>query len=173
MNDDVRIRSAQEYFNEFGKEKLYKEHMLKDQVKKELVDAFHKEIFDLVADRAKKRFSDIPKEGDPEALRIASNVIKDATKKWKKVVRMFETYSETSGCIKYEDLSMVPEEGNGEIGFQDGQLVTREHIMADGAEEVDDDGNELVENEPVTSGYVDVQEDISDSDEETGKVTDA
>jgi hypothetical protein len=161
MTDGVRIRSAKEYFEEFGREKLYKQHMLKDQVRKELVDTFQKEIYSLVAMRAKKRFNDIPKEGDPEALRIAANVVKDETKKWKKVVQMFEQYSETSGCIKYSDISMVPEDGNGEIGFQDGKLVTRETVMKDGPEEVDDNGNEMAQDEPVTSGYVAVQEDIS------------
>ena len=172
MLENVRIRSAQEYFDEFGREKLYKQGMPKDSVRKELVDAFHKEIFSLVAMRAKKRFSDIPKEGDPEALRIASNVIKDATKKWKKVVQMFETYSETSGCITLSDISIIPEEGNGEIGFDNGQLVTRASVMKDGAEEVDDNG-EPIENESDTDVDVAVPKDISQEDEESGKVTDA
>lgn len=124
MMDGVRIRSAKDYFEEYGREKLYKQGMDKQQVKKELVDAFHKEIYDLVAMRAKKKFSDIPPEGDPEALRIAHNVVKDATKKWKKVVAMFELYRETSGVIALDDISIVPDENSGEIGFKDGELVT-------------------------------------------------
>lgn len=122
----VIVRRAEDYFEEYGREKLYKQHMEKELVKKELVNAFRKEIFDLVADRAKKKFDKIPKEGDPEALRIARNVIKDATKKWKKVVNMFEMYQETCGVLKYDDISFMPEEGNGEIGFENGELVARE-----------------------------------------------
>lgn len=163
----LRIRSVNEYFEEFGREALYKNHEDKKEVKKKLIDAFHKEIFGLVAMLAKKKFDDIPPEGDPEALRIAHNIVKDATKKWKKLVDKFETYRETSGCIKYNDISMVPEEKNGKIGFEDGQLVVRNELVAPG-EVVDDNGEPL---EVATSGYVAVQEDHVEPAEETGKPT--
>lgn len=140
MNEMVRIRSVNEFFDEFGREALYKKHASKSLVKSQLVDAFHKEIFGLVAMRAKKRFDDIPPEGDPEALRIARNVIKDETKKWKKLCDMFNSYQETSDCIQYADISMVPEKGNSEIGFVDGELVTRDVPIIPG-EVVDEHGN--------------------------------
>lgn len=131
--EGVRIRSAKEYFEEYGREKLYKKGLGKDVVRKELVEAFHDEIFSLVAMRAKKEFKDIPKEGDPEAVRIARNVVKDATKKWLKVVKMFETYQETHGTIKPEDISLIPE--GEEIGFENGELVTRAKVVEAPVEE--------------------------------------
>ena len=124
MIENIRIRSAQEYLEEFGREKIFEQKMDRLIAKKELIDAFHKEIFGLVAMRAKKRFSEIPKEGDPEALRIARNVVKDETKKWIKVCKLFDSYQETSGLIHPEDISIIPEKD--EIGFDNGELVTRE-----------------------------------------------
>lgn len=126
--DDVRIMSAEDYFEVYGREKIYKQKMDKEIVRRQLVSEFHKEIFSLVAMRAKKQFKDIPKEGDPEAIRIARNVVKDETKKWIKLWKMFETYAETSGVIKPEDLSFIPE--GDEIGFDNGELVTRENPVA-------------------------------------------
>jgi len=135
MNNDVRIRSAEQYFEEYGREKIYKQKQDRLMVKQQLINAFHNEIFSLVAMRAKKQFKDIPKEGDPEALRIARNVVKDETKKWLKLVRMFEMYSETSGVIKPEDISLIPEED--EIGFDNGELVTRD-VPAEPAQVTDE-----------------------------------
>ena len=123
MNEDVRIRSAEEYFEEYGRRRIYEQKQDRLSVKSQLITAFHNEIFGLVAMRAKKQFKDIPKEGDPEALRIARNVVRDATKKWLKVVRMFESYPETRGLLKPEDISVIPE--GDEIGFDGGELVAR------------------------------------------------
>lgn len=135
--NDVRILSANDYFEEYGRNKLYKQGVSKDIVRQELVNEFHNEIFSLVAMRAKKQFKDIPKEGDPEALRIARNVIRDETKKWLKLVRMFETYQETSGVIHPEDISMIPE--GDEIGFDKGELVLKEVPVQVEMEEITDE----------------------------------
>lgn len=154
MSDMVRVRSAKEYFEEYGREAIYKQKADKKLVRSQLIDAFHKEIFGLVAMRTKKRFDEIPPEGDPEALRIAHNVIKDTTRKWKKLVDMFEKYRETSGVIKYDDISMVPEDGEG-IGFNDEGLVVRKGPEeAEAAQDTD---------EIVTSGYIssDVESDLA------------
>lgn len=124
MSDMVRIRSAKDFFNEYGREAIYKQKADRQLVRSQLIDAFHKEIFGLVAMRAKKRFDEIPPEDDPEALRIAHNVVKDITRKWKKLVDMFEMYRETSGVIKYDDISMVPEESEG-LGFDESGLVLK------------------------------------------------
>lgn len=126
--DGVRVLSAEGYFEEYGRKKIYEQKMDRLVVKQQLINAFHNEIFSLVAMRAKKEFKDIPKEGDPEALRIARNVIKDATKKWLKLVGMFEFYKETSGLLKPEDISVIPE--GDEIGFDGGELVARESPAA-------------------------------------------
>ena len=164
MNEIIRMRRAEDFFEEFGREAIYKQGRPKAEVKKEMVEALHKEIFQLVADRAKKKFDDIPREGDPEALRIAANVIKDETKKWKKVVDLFERYRETSGVVSYNDITLIPEEGNGEIGFQDGEIVSRIKGDTDGDEVVIQAPQ--VTDGPVTSGYVAVSEDIPAENEE-------
>lgn len=177
MNEILRIRSAKEYFEEYGREALYKQKADKKLVKQQLIDAFHKEIFGLVAMRAKKRFDDIPVEGDPEALRIASNVIKDETKKWKKLCDMLNYYAETCDCIQYSDLTLIPEEGNGEIGFQNGELVSRLSQTEDASdgelvtrdildEEEEIDSDRLVTDEPDVDSDVAIQEDIPDTHEE-------
>lgn len=105
MEEMVRVRSADEYFEVYGKEGIGK-GMDRIMIRNQLIDAFHKEIFGLVAMRAKKQLSDIPAEGDPEAMRIARNVIRDTTKKWLKLVKMFEMYRETSGLLKPEDIQL-------------------------------------------------------------------
>lgn len=173
MNEILQIRSAQQYFEEYGREALYKQKADKKLVKQQLIDAFHKEIFGLVSMRAKKRFDDIPVEGDPEALRIAANVIKDETKKWKKLCDMLNYYAETSGCIEYSDLTLIPEEGNGEIGFQNGELVSRLSQTEDASddetvevEEEEIDSDHLVTDEPDVDSDVAIQEDIPDTHEE-------
>lgn len=124
MREVVNTSSAEWYFEKYGREAIYKEKADPKMVKSQLVDAFRKEIFGLVAMRAKKQFDDIPPEGDPEALRIARNVVKDTTRKWKKLVDMFNKYRETSGVIAYSDISLIPEDGD-KIGFDNGDLVIR------------------------------------------------
>lgn len=136
--NDVRILSANDYFEEYGRKRIYEQKMDRLMVKKQLIDAFHNEIFSLVAMRAKKQFKDIPKEGDPEAIRIARNVVRDETKKWIKLWKMFESYTETSGVIKPEDISIIPE--GDEIGFDNGELVTRE-VPVEPAQVTDETGH--------------------------------
>ena len=136
--NDVRILSANDYFEEYGRKRIYEQKMDRLMVKKQLIDAFHNEIFSLVAMRAKKQFKEIPKEGDPEAIRIARNVVRDETKKWIKLWKMFESYTETSGVIKPEDISIIPE--GDEIGFDNGELVTRE-VPVEPAQVTDEAGH--------------------------------
>ena len=106
MQEMVRVRSADEYFQIYGLEGIGKKGLDRILVRQQLIDAFHKEMFGLVAMRTKKSLEDIPAEGDPEALRIARNVIKDTTKKWIKLVGMFEKYKETSGLLKPDDIAL-------------------------------------------------------------------
>lgn len=105
MNDMVQIRSIDEYFDKYAVHGIGK-GADPQMIRKQLIDAFHKEIFGLVSMRAKKEFDEIPAEGDPEALRIAQNVIKDETKKWMGLIRRFEMYKETSGLLKPDDLAL-------------------------------------------------------------------
>lgn len=105
MTERVVVKSAEQYFREFAENGIGK-GMDRTLVRRQLIDAFHKEIFGLVAMRAKKNFDDIPQEGDPEALRIAQNVIKDETKKWIKLCKMFAMYKETANLLRYDDIAM-------------------------------------------------------------------
>lgn len=102
------VLSAEQYFDKYARNGVAK-GMDRILVKNQLLDAFRREIFGVITMRAKKQFDDIPPEDDPEARRIAKNVIKDAKNKWKRLVTMFETYRETSGLITVDDLSKITE----------------------------------------------------------------
>lgn len=104
MSEMVKVLRAEDYFETYGRNGIGK-GMDRTLVRRQLIETFRKEIFGLVALRAKKNFDEIPKEGDEEALRIARNVIKDETRKWIKLCKMFEMYVETRGLIRYEDIS--------------------------------------------------------------------
>lgn len=112
MTERVVVKSAEQYFREFAENGIGK-GMDRTLVRRQLIDAFHKEIFGLVAMRAKKNFDDIPEEGDPEALRIAQNVIKDETKKWIKLCKMFVMYKETENLLRYDDIAMEEKDVHG------------------------------------------------------------
>ena len=105
MTEMLQIRSAERYFQEYGRDGIGK-GADKWMIRRQLIDAFHKEIFGLVAMRAKKTFKDIPTEGDPEAIRIAKNVIRDAQRKWEKLCWMFAQYKETKDLLEFDDLKL-------------------------------------------------------------------
>lgn len=105
MTEMLQIRSADQYFKEYGRDGIGK-GADKWMIRRQLIDAFHKEIFGLVAMRAKKTFKDIPPEGDPEAIRIAKNVIRDTQRKWEKLCWMFAQYNETKGLLAFDDLKI-------------------------------------------------------------------
>lgn len=105
MTEMLQIRSAERYFREYGLDGIGK-GADKWMIKRQLIDAFRKEIFGLVAMRARKTFKDIPPEGDPEAIRIAKNVVHDEQKKWEKLCWMFAQYKETRGLLELDDLKM-------------------------------------------------------------------
>ena len=105
MTEMLQIRSAERYFEEYGRNGIGK-GADKWMIRRQLIDAFHKEIFGLVAMRAKKRFDHIPPEGDPEAIRIVKNVVKDIQRKWVKLCSLFAMYKETSGLLEVDDLKM-------------------------------------------------------------------
>ena len=129
------VLSAEQYFDKYARNGIAK-GMDRILVKNQLIDAFRREIFGVITMRAKKQFDDIPPEDDPEAQRIARNVIKDAKNKWKKLVAMFETYRETSGLITMDDLSVearvendpdIPEDAIISQENEAGQVVVEDH----------------------------------------------
>ena len=110
MTEQVIVMTAEQYFQKYAVDGIGK-GADRWMIKRQLVDAFKKEIFGIVAMRAKKQFDGvIPPEGDPEALRIARNVIKDETKKWGKLCNMFALYNETRNLISLNDLKLEEEE---------------------------------------------------------------
>ena len=109
MTEQVIVMTAEQYFKKYAVDGIGK-GADRWMIKRQLIDAFKKEIFGIVAMRAKKQFDGIiPPEGDPEALRIARNVIKDETKKWDKLCKMFAMYNETRNLISLNDLKMEDE----------------------------------------------------------------
>lgn len=123
MTERVVVKSAEQYFREFAENGIGK-GMDRTLVRRQLIDAFHKEIFGLVAMRAKKNFDDIPQEGDPEAIRIAQNVIKDETKKWIKLCKMFAMYKETANLLRYDDIAMEEKKDEKESLDSEGDRPT-------------------------------------------------
>lgn len=119
VSDIVTVLRAEDYYETFVRNGIEK-GLNRTLVRMQLIDTFRKEIFGLVAVRARKSFDGIiPPEGDPEALRIAKNVIRDETKKWIKLCRMFDANPETSGLIRYDDLTIETEDilnGNASAG---------------------------------------------------------
>lgn len=131
MQEKISILSAEQYFKKYAVDGIGK-GADRWMIKRQLVDAFRKEIFSLVALRTKKQFYEVPPEGDPEASRIVKNIIHDAVMKWKKLCGMFAQYKETANLIGPNDLKLYDE--IGEIG------TTTEDLMAK-QEEEDDVGN--------------------------------
>ena len=102
MAEIVQVLSAEQYFRKYAIEGIGKGG---DRwfIKQQLVDAFKKEMFGLVALRTQK-YSDIPKEQNIQAMHVARNVIHDSTLKWKKICKMFSQYKETAGLLTMDDI---------------------------------------------------------------------
>ena len=111
--DKVVILSANEYFQKYGVDGIGK-GADKWMIRRQLIDAFHKEIFGLVTLRTEgKGFQE---ENNPEAIRIARNVIKDTTRKWVKLCKMFSMYVQTKDLIHPNDLKLEEEMGIDQDG---------------------------------------------------------
>lgn len=108
MQEQVIVMSAEQYFKKYAVDGIGK-GADRWMIKRQLIDAFRKEIFGLVSMRTKKQLDGIYAEGDPEAERIARNVIHDATRKWIKLCGMFAKYKETAGLINEKDLKLYDE----------------------------------------------------------------
>lgn len=117
MTEMVRMMTADEYFKKYAVNGIGK-GADKRLIKSQMIDDFRKEIFGLIAMRGKKEFNGvIPDKGNPEAIRIAANVIRDEMRKWKKLCDMFARYRETIGLIMVNDIEEVVQEYD--LGAQD------------------------------------------------------
>lgn len=131
MQEQVTVMSAEAYFQKYAVNGIGK-GADRWMIKRQLIDAFRKEIFGLVAMRTKKNLEDIPPEGDPEASKIAKNVIHDSTMKWKKLCGMFAKYKETAGLIELKDLKLYDEIGDiGMTSEEADELVNGSDIQED------------------------------------------
>lgn len=158
MNETVLIPDAYWYWNKYGKDAIIDRNADRIFTKKQLVDAFHKEIFNLVAMRSKKKFDgQIPPEGDPEALAIVANVVKETTRKWIKVVKIFESHPRTRGLLTVDDLRIeseeekdIPVEGTVSEPMEDeseAAQVTDEPIIINGGVKIGEEVSEEASND--------------------------
>ena len=110
MAEMVRVRSAEEYFKEYGLNGIGK-GADKWMIRRQLIDAFQKEMFGLITIRIGKDIPEgTPTVGDPRAVEIIRNVTANTQKKWIKLCKMFAMYKETRGLLSIDDLKEVQED---------------------------------------------------------------
>lgn len=102
MTEQVVVMNAEQYFKKYAVDGIGK-GADRWMIKRQLVDAFKKEMFGLIAIRVKKR-DDIPPEQDIEAMHTTRMVIRDSAKKWRKICAMFAQYKETANLLTEDDI---------------------------------------------------------------------
>ena len=107
-SEGVVVLSAQQYFNKYAKKGIG-QGADRWMIKRQLIDAFKKEIFGLVAMRTGRNLNDIPMEEAAEVRKTAKNIIHDEVMKWKKLCGMFEMYVQTQNLLKPDDLKLYDE----------------------------------------------------------------
>lgn len=100
--EQVPIMTADQYFERYGRNGIGK-GADREMVKKQLIDAFEKEIFVLLAIRLKLKKGESPRD-NPDAQRVLRNIMKDENRKWAKLCQMFAMYKETAGLLNPMDL---------------------------------------------------------------------
>ena len=104
MAEMLRIRSANEYFKEFGVDGIGK-GADKWMIRRQLIDAFQKEMFGLIKFRIKGIYpNEQINKSDPALIDIVRKVASDTQKKWIKLCKMFDQYEETRNLLKIDDL---------------------------------------------------------------------
>lgn len=104
MAEMLRIRSAEEYFLEYGRDGIGK-GADKWMIRRQLIDAFHKEMFGLVAMRTRKLAPGTEFQTyDPKIVTIIRNVTSETQRKWMKLCKIFAQYEETRGLLEIDDL---------------------------------------------------------------------
>lgn len=106
------IRSAKQYFREFGVEAIGKKNESKDVVRNQLLESFRKEIFDQITLKFKDPYllardiSTISKEDKDKV----DNIITNSVRKWKRLCILFSNFKETRTVIMPGDLMVSLEE---------------------------------------------------------------
>ena len=149
MSEMIRIRSIPDYLEEFGNNGVGKGVPVA-QVKEQILDAFRKEMFDQICWKTKvENWADAPQT--PENEKIVQNIFKQTYKKYLGVIKAFNMYKETFNMLKPDDLTLLKE-----------QQEMYDHY--DGFDDEDEDQVfcEAEDPEPVTAGYVEIEEENGD-----------
>lgn len=128
----ITIRSVKGYFKEFGVEAIGRKKADPQLVKKQILDAFHKEIFDQLMLKFKDPSilaKDI-KDVDPETRAKIDNILSNSVRKWKRLCVVFSQYKETFNLIFPSDLMVSLEDivkvQTGEDESTDEEVVVTE-----------------------------------------------
>lgn len=106
------VRSVKGYFKEFAIEAIGKKHADPDMVKQQILDAFHKEIFNQLTlkfgdpEMLAKDISTV----DPETKNQVDNILSNSVRKWKRLCIEFAKYKETFNLIMPSDLMVSLED---------------------------------------------------------------
>ena len=110
MADFVQMRNWQQFWNDYIYEGQ-KAGLKNEEIRRNLIEAFRKEIFGLVMFRAKvEDLDDIPQT--PENSEMLRNIFRQEQNKWKKLVQECKKHLATAMLIREDDLTLFdkPEE---------------------------------------------------------------
>lgn len=102
----IPVRSVKGYIKEFGIEAIGKKHANPKLVKEQILDAFQKEIFGQLT----MKFGEpallacAADDVDPETKRQVDNILRNSTRKWKRLCVEFSKYRETYNLLQVDDL---------------------------------------------------------------------
>ena len=108
MGKQVIVRSKEQYWRDYILTGLAN-HLGKETIKNQLLDAFRREMFDLIAIRT--NIEDIDKV--PETLRnkkTVENIARQARNKWVSLCIMCARFKETHGIILPSDIEAISAE---------------------------------------------------------------
>lgn len=133
MTDQVTVRRWQDYWNDYiceGKKKGLKN----EEIRRNLIEAFRKEIFGLVMFRAKvDDLDDLQHTKNNDVL--VNNVFRNELNKWKRLVQECGKYLSTALLIKEGDLTLFDseekddeEEDDEDDGYEIGEAEDEEAV---------------------------------------------
>ena len=118
MADFVQMRNWQQFWNDYIYEGQ-KAGLKNEEIRRNLIEAFRKEIFGLVMFRAKvEDLDDIPQT--PENSEMLRNIFRQEQNKWKKLVQECKKHRATAMLIREDDLTLFdkPEEDDEDGGYE-------------------------------------------------------